>query len=314
MLGAVEVAGRASFRSVISHRFAEGEDTMITDPAVGVNGGQIKSGAPCRAGRAAKHNQVLGMEDDLSTTAVVGGGAAPSGRSGREWVWIGRVAGAVAPNDLDGAAPSRPGAPEPDRRPGRAGPVGTATGGLVPGCCALPPASAVGIGVGPASASWPAAFGAPSECGAFRDFFGDGSDRPAAVPAGRAGPAGVRSPPAERVEVERLKPVPARTSTPRSGGPVGSGSATTRGSASHNAAFHAPRGGKGSGAPGIGVGRLDVRRVRSLTLSNRVQPRSTDDRAVATVLLGRAPGGVVRGRRPRPRRFAVGDRQRTVPR
>jgi len=72
-LDAVDVATRASYGSVISHRSGETEDTTIADLAVGVNAGQIKSGAPCRSDRVAKYNQLLRIEEDLGGTATFGG-------------------------------------------------------------------------------------------------------------------------------------------------------------------------------------------------------------------------------------------------
>ena len=53
------------YRTVISHRSGETEDTTIADIAVGVNGGQIKTGAPCRVDRVAKYNRLLKIESEL---------------------------------------------------------------------------------------------------------------------------------------------------------------------------------------------------------------------------------------------------------
>lgn len=65
-LDAIEMAHRNGFRTVISHRSGETEDTMIADLAVAVNAGQIKTGAPCRTERVAKYNQLLRIEEQLN--------------------------------------------------------------------------------------------------------------------------------------------------------------------------------------------------------------------------------------------------------
>jgi enolase len=69
-LDAVDLATRASYRTVISHRSGETEDTTIADLAVAVNSGQIKCGAPCRTDRVAKYNQLLRIEEDLGASAA----------------------------------------------------------------------------------------------------------------------------------------------------------------------------------------------------------------------------------------------------
>jgi enolase len=66
---AVEMAKRAGYTAVISHRSGETEDTTIADIAVAVNAGQIKTGAPSRTDRVAKYNQLLRIEDELFETA-----------------------------------------------------------------------------------------------------------------------------------------------------------------------------------------------------------------------------------------------------
>ncbi len=81
-LDAVALAGRSAYRSVISHRSGETEDTSIADLAVAVNAGQIKTGAPCRSDRVAKYNQLLRIEEDLGGTARFLGAAALAGRAG----------------------------------------------------------------------------------------------------------------------------------------------------------------------------------------------------------------------------------------
>ena len=62
---AIETAQRAGYRTIISHRSGETEDTMIADIAVAVGAGQIKTGAPCRSERTAKYNQLLRIEEQL---------------------------------------------------------------------------------------------------------------------------------------------------------------------------------------------------------------------------------------------------------
>ena len=68
-LEAIQMANRASFTTVTSHRSGETEDTTIADIAVAVNSGQIKTGAPSRTDRVAKYNQLLRIEEELGTTA-----------------------------------------------------------------------------------------------------------------------------------------------------------------------------------------------------------------------------------------------------
>ncbi|MDA8313441.1 MAG: phosphopyruvate hydratase [Actinomycetota bacterium] len=83
-LDAIELATRASYRTVISHRSGETEDTTIADLAVAANAGQIKAGAPCRTDRVAKYNQLLRIEEDLGTSAsFLGGRALSRGRHAR---------------------------------------------------------------------------------------------------------------------------------------------------------------------------------------------------------------------------------------
>jgi enolase len=75
-LETVSLADRSSYRSVISHRSGETEDTTIADLAVAVNAGQIKAGAPARSDRVAKYNQLLRIEEDLGQSATFPGRAA----------------------------------------------------------------------------------------------------------------------------------------------------------------------------------------------------------------------------------------------
>lgn len=64
-LDAVQMAKEAGYAAIISHRSGETEDPMIADLAVGLNAGQIKTGAPCRSDRVAKYNQLLRIEEEL---------------------------------------------------------------------------------------------------------------------------------------------------------------------------------------------------------------------------------------------------------
>jgi enolase len=72
-LDAVEMAKRAGYTAVISHRSGETEDTSIADISVAVNAGQIKTGSLCRTDRTAKYNQLLRIEEILGDTAVYRG-------------------------------------------------------------------------------------------------------------------------------------------------------------------------------------------------------------------------------------------------
>jgi enolase len=75
-LDAVDLAHRAGFRTMMSHRSGETEDTTIADLAVAVGSGQIKTGAPARSDRVAKYNQLLRIEDELGDAARFAGAAA----------------------------------------------------------------------------------------------------------------------------------------------------------------------------------------------------------------------------------------------
>jgi enolase len=70
---AIEMAKRAGYTAVISHRSGETEDTTIADIAVALNAGQIKTGSMSRTDRIAKYNQLLRIEDELGSTAVYNG-------------------------------------------------------------------------------------------------------------------------------------------------------------------------------------------------------------------------------------------------
>ena len=72
-LDAIEMAKRAGYTTVISHRSGETEDTTLADLAVAVNSGQIKTGSLCRTDRVAKYNQLLRIEDELDSVAVFRG-------------------------------------------------------------------------------------------------------------------------------------------------------------------------------------------------------------------------------------------------
>ncbi|MFZ5775547.1 MAG: phosphopyruvate hydratase [Thermodesulfobacteriota bacterium] len=72
-IDAVEMAHRAGYTSVISHRSGETEDTTIADLCVALNTGQIKTGAPSRTDRVAKYNQLLRIEDELGVAARFAG-------------------------------------------------------------------------------------------------------------------------------------------------------------------------------------------------------------------------------------------------
>jgi enolase len=75
-LDAVELAHRSGYRSMMSHRSGETEDTTIADLAVATNCGQIKTGAPARSERVAKYNQLLRIEEELDDAARYAGRAA----------------------------------------------------------------------------------------------------------------------------------------------------------------------------------------------------------------------------------------------
>ena len=70
---AVELAKRHGYTAIVSHRSGETEDVTMSDIAVALNAGQIKSGAPARTDRVAKYNQLLRIEEDLGPAATYGG-------------------------------------------------------------------------------------------------------------------------------------------------------------------------------------------------------------------------------------------------
>jgi enolase len=72
-IAAVNMSQRAGWTAVVSHRSGESEDSTIADLVVGLNTGQIKTGAPCRSDRVAKYNQLLRIEDTLGDSAYYPG-------------------------------------------------------------------------------------------------------------------------------------------------------------------------------------------------------------------------------------------------
>ena len=72
-LEAIETAKEAGYACIVSHRSGETEDSTIADLVVGVNAGQIKSGAPCRSDRIAKYNQLIRIEEQLEGQAQYAG-------------------------------------------------------------------------------------------------------------------------------------------------------------------------------------------------------------------------------------------------
>lgn len=65
-LQCIELAKNNGYKTIISHRSGETEDTTIADIAVAINAGQIKTGAPCRTDRVSKYNRLLNIEDELN--------------------------------------------------------------------------------------------------------------------------------------------------------------------------------------------------------------------------------------------------------
>jgi enolase len=75
-LNTIQMAHRAGYTAVVSHRSGETEDTTLADIAVAVNAGQIKTGAPSRSDRVAKYNRLLRIEEELFDAAEYPGNAA----------------------------------------------------------------------------------------------------------------------------------------------------------------------------------------------------------------------------------------------
>ena len=72
-LDCIEMAKNAGYRSIISHRSGETEDTTIADIAVATNAGQIKTGSMSRTDRICKYNQLLRIEEELGSSAIYAG-------------------------------------------------------------------------------------------------------------------------------------------------------------------------------------------------------------------------------------------------
>jgi enolase len=72
-IDAIRMAQQAGWTAIVSHRSGETEDTTIADLSVGLNTGQIKTGAPCRSERTAKYNRLLRIEDELKDSASYAG-------------------------------------------------------------------------------------------------------------------------------------------------------------------------------------------------------------------------------------------------
>ena len=68
-IDAIQMAQKAGYQAIVSHRSGETEDPFIADLAVAFNTGQIKTGAPCRSERIAKYNQLLRIEEKLGNIA-----------------------------------------------------------------------------------------------------------------------------------------------------------------------------------------------------------------------------------------------------
>jgi enolase len=72
-IAAIQIAQRAGWKAIISHRSGETEDTTIADLAVAMNTGLIKAGAPCRSERICKYNRLLRIEEELGSKAHYAG-------------------------------------------------------------------------------------------------------------------------------------------------------------------------------------------------------------------------------------------------
>jgi enolase len=81
-LSAIQMAQRAGWTAIVSHRSGETEDVTIADLVVATNAGQIKTGAPARTDRVAKYNQLLRIEEELGDAAVYAGKSAFNVRRG----------------------------------------------------------------------------------------------------------------------------------------------------------------------------------------------------------------------------------------
>jgi len=123
-LETVSMANRASYTAVMSHRSGETEDATIADLAVATDCGQIKTGAPARADRVAKYNQLLRIEEDLGSSAAFLGRLPPCG--------LGRTVAHEARRHRGGDAGDRRGALH--RRLPHAGPARAAARARGDGC------------------------------------------------------------------------------------------------------------------------------------------------------------------------------------
>ena len=81
-IDAIELARRAGWSAVVSHRSGETEDTTISDLVVAMGTGQIKTGAPSRSERVAKYNRLLRIADELGDDAALPRPRRPVGRGG----------------------------------------------------------------------------------------------------------------------------------------------------------------------------------------------------------------------------------------
>lgn len=80
-IAAVKLAQKNNYTAILSHRSGETEDTFISDLAVALGAGQIKTGAPCRSERVAKYNRLLYIENELGTKASYAGTSCLNGRA-----------------------------------------------------------------------------------------------------------------------------------------------------------------------------------------------------------------------------------------
>ena len=96
-LDTVDMAHRAAFKCVISHRSGETEDSTIADIAVATNAGQIKTGSLSRSDRIAKYNQLIRIEEELGDSAVYAGRLDPARGLGRLFTIAGARSGPPRP-------------------------------------------------------------------------------------------------------------------------------------------------------------------------------------------------------------------------
>ena len=84
-IDAIQMAQKAGYQAIVSHRSGETEDPFIADLAVAFNTGQIKTGAPCRSERNAKYNELLRIEERLGEEAKYRNPFPQKGTGVREW-------------------------------------------------------------------------------------------------------------------------------------------------------------------------------------------------------------------------------------